>query len=1034
MRLKRLELQGYKSFASRTEFVFPTGITAIVGPNGSGKSNIADAIRWVLGEQSLRLMRGKSTTDMIFTGSKRRPRSGMAEVLLTLDNDDGWLPVEFSEVTIGRRAFRSGESEYLLNNNRIRLRDLSDLLAESGLSQRTYAVIGQGLIDTALSLRPQERRTLFEEAAGIAIYRARREEALGRLEETARNLDRVRDILGEITPRLKRLEQQAERFQEYERLAAHLERLLRAWYGYHWGQAQEALKVARERAHALEELLAGRRQELDAVSGALDELRHRQTDLRASLRDAYRRIADLHDQADAVQRELATLTERSRLLAAQHEEVLAELPALQAQREAQSQRVEQARAQAAALRERVATQEAQVSRMESDLAALRRRAAEGGSRREQFQSELAALRARQKDLEASVGQARTACMRLEAEQELLAQLRDEASGFSEGARALLRTGLPGVVGLLSQLLQVPAEWEQAVEAALGTRAQALVVRDWAAVELARQSLGAEERVVLLPLSELRAQGGPAPAGALRAADVVHSAAEIRPAIEALLGQTWLVGDLAAAQALRDRLSPGAQCVTRAGEVVSADGAVTLGAAGGVLARERAWRELPARMEAARSRRDELESELGRVAQALAELEAARQQAEREAAEASNRLVQAEAGPLGKARTELALARQAAESQLALLRRETAELERIETQLSARQKRAEELAAGQAASGERLARLRQESTRFEQELADVRARIGPAEETLNGLSRQQEEAEARERQVRMQVRQMEEQVSRAQLEAVRCQDALDRLQERIREELGLVELEVAEQVTVQTPLPLHPLVSRLPVVEQLPEGLEVEIQRLKARLHQLGPVNPAALQEYEEAAGRHRFLSEQLQDLEQASARLREVIDELNQKMEQSFLETFQAIAAAFEEFFARLFNGGSGRLELLEAENLLDAGVDIIARPPGKRTQGLAMLSGGERALTAAALIFAILSVRATPFCVLDEVDAMLDEANVVRFRTVLEELSARTQFIVITHNRGTVEAADTAYGISMGSDGVSQVVSLRLEGREVAG
>jgi len=1033
MRLKRLELQGYKSFANRTEFLFPTGITAIVGPNGSGKSNIADAIRWALGEQSLRALRGKTTGDMIFSGGKRRARAGMAEVLLTLDNSDGWLPVDYTEVTIGRRAYRSGESEYLLNGSRVRLRDLTNLLAESGLSRRTYAVIGQGLVDTALSLRPQERRALFEEAAGIAVYRSQREEAIARLDETQRNLERVQDILSEIAPRLRRLEQQVERFREHERVSAHLLRLQRAWYGYHWGQAQDGLYAAQERARTLEERLAARRAELEGLTARSAELRQRQTELRTSLRDAYRRTADLHDQADAAQREMAALTERARLLAAQREEVLQELEPILVQQQAQDQRVQAARSRAEELQAEVKEQEARVAALEKELQRLREKAQERTARRVQVQKEIEALQARRESLEEELATVRAATTRLEAERELLARLREEGASLSQGVRSLLEANPPGIEGLLGTLIRVPAEWEVAVEAALGPRAEALVVKDWKAVSAARQALGPDERAMLLPLADLKPRPISPPAGALRAADVVTCPPHLRPAVEALLGNTLLVEDLAAARTLLADLPPAGQCVTRTGEVVAADGTVVIGSGGSsVLARERTWRELPERMEATRRRQAELETEASRVAQRLATLKAALQESEREASQANEAVAQAEGGPLAKARTDLAVARQALESQRTLLQRELATLERLKAHVAARQRRAEELAAERTAVEERLAHLRQETQRFEREIAETKARIGPAEEELNRLNQEQAQVEEAERQARGRVQRAEEQANMARLEVVRRQDRLTRLQERIQEELGLVELEVADQVTAQKPLPLRPLVSPLPVVEVLPEGLEEEIQHLKARLRRLGPVNPNAVQEYAETQQRHRFLSEQVADLEAASARLRQVIADLDGMMEQAFRETFEAIAEAFEETFTRLFNGGSARLELTDPDDLLSTGVDIVARPPGKRLRSLALLSGGERALSAAALIFAILRVRPTPFCVLDEVDAMLDEANVARFRSVLEELSQETQFIVITHNRGTVEAADTVYGVSMGSEGVSQVVSLRLEGRDV--
>jgi chromosome segregation protein len=1030
MRLKRLELQGYKSFANRAEFIFPTGVTAIVGPNGSGKSNIADAIRWALGEQSMRSLRGKRTIDMIFSGSRKRSRAGMAEVLLTLDNRGDWLPIDFTEVTVGRRAHRSGENEYLLNGNQVRLKDINQLLAESGLSERTYAVVGQGLVDTALSLRPQERRALFEEAAGIAVYRSEREKAADRLEETDHNLERVKDILSEIAPRLRHLEKQVDQLREHDRITSHLRRLQRTWYGYHWGQAQESLREAQERARLLERRLAKRREETEEIVGRLNTLRQEQTALRARLRDAYRRTADLHDRADAAQREVAALTERARLLKAQREEMAQELDPLRAQRDAQQAQVEAARARLEELQAAAKARQKRLTQLERELDALQKEARRENARQTETRRKIQALQRRRENLDAEIDQARATQVRLEAEQELLARLREEGSALGQGVRTLLEADLPGVEGLLGALIRVPKEWETAVESALGSKIQAVVVQDWQVVATARQTLGPDERAILLPLDNLDGARGtaPAPAGTQRAVDAVTCPAHIEPAVTALLGHVFLAPDLAAARRARSHLPTGGQCVTPAGEVVAADGTVAVGiSTGAVLAQERSWRQLPERLEAARERQAELQSEAQQVAQQIGDLEKILAEAERSAAAATQAAAQAESGPLSEARTELALARQALDTQQDRVQRETRTLDQLASQYRSREARVEELAAERTSVQQRLANLEGATERFERQLAEARDSIGPAEEQLTEKNEAQEQAEQAERQARERLRRAEEQVGKAQLEVTRRQDRLERLQERIQEELGLVELEVADQVTAQTPLPLRPFVSPLPTVEVLPEGLKDEIQWLKSRLRQIGHVNPDATQEYEEIQERYTFLTEQVHDLEVTSARLREVIADLDKMMEAAFRETFVAVAEAFEEIFARLFAGGTARLELTDPDDLLETGVDIVARPPGKRLQSLALLSGGERALSAAALIFAILRVRPTPVCVLDEVDAMLDETNVGRFREMVQDLSDETQFILITHNRHTVEAAGTVYGISMGSDGVSQVVSLRM-------
>ena len=1027
MRFKHLALQGYKSFATKTEFLFPTGITAIVGPNGSGKSNVADGIRWVLGEQRMRTLRGKSTTDMIFAGGRRRARAGMAEVSLTLDNSDGWLPIEFSEVTVTRRAYRSGENEYLINGARVRLRDIIEMLAESGLSQRAYTVIGQGLVDAALSLRSQERRSLFEEAAGISLYRAQREDAVRRLDETQRNLERVHDIIGEITPRLQRLEREVERVEKHRRLTAHLERLQRTWYGYLWGRGQATVDRAFKVATALEANLGKQQKETSALGERLIQLRQRERELRARLRDWHRESADLHDRANEVQRELAVAEERTRLLKVRREELLAELEPLSDQQEAQAEKVAQARAQVEQLERELAERKRQLTEREREWAIVKGQAQESVRQRAQIEQELRACRAQLERLNQALLEARAEAARLAGEQEALSRMRDGWAAYDVGVQALLQSDLDGVVikGPLAALIQVPPEWKRAVETALGADLQAVVV-EWASVveEAHRLLESAGGRLTLLPLDSLH-PAPPLPPGALRAADVVTCDERIRPAVETVLGAVALCDDLETARTLLPAMPPGSRCVTAAGIVLRTDGALLVGQAGtgGVPARE-----LPAQLEDTHRRCQEIEEQQQAEAEQVTALEAQLEKLTRQAEIASEEAARVERETLGQARTEVAVAEEALRSQQIALQRETALLERLQAQMAARRQRVEELEAEYAAIVGRAQELRTETSQMEAQLRQMRTRIQPAEEELAQLREEQMTLEEQERRARDRVRDAEARYGRAQLEVDRRRGELKLLSQRIEEDLGLVELELAESVTAQTPLPLRPLVSQLPIVEELPEGLEEEIQRIKARLRRLGGVNPNAPADYAEVQERHHFLSEQSGDLETASVQLRQVVAELDKLMETAFQETFDAVAVRFSETFTALFDGGAARLELTEPDDLMNTGVDIVARPPGKRTQRLALLSGGERALTAAALLFALLHVSPTPFCVLDEVDATLDEANVARFRTLLEELAQSTQFIVITHNRGTIEAADTIYGVSMGADGVSQVVSLKMD------
>ena len=442
----------------------------------------------------------------------------------------------------------------------------------------------------------------------------------------------------------------------------------------------------------------------------------------------------------------------------------------------------------------------------------------------------------------------------------------------------------------------------------------------------------------------------------------------------------------------------------------------------------AERPLPTRLVDVDRRAREIEAQQRGTAEQVAALEVELEDLVEQAVAAREEAARIERETVGVARTDVAVTEEALRSQRTALQREQALLERLRAQQAARRQRAQELEAEHAAVVARAQELREQASEMEAQLRQVSARIQPAEEELARLRDEQARLEQRERRIRDRVRDIETRLGRAQLDVARRRDELKLLARRIEEDLGLVELELADSVTAQTPLPLRPLVSDLPVVEQLPEGLQDEIQRLKARLRRLGSINPNAPVDYAEIEERHRFLSEQSADLETASAQLHQVVGELDELMETAFKEMFDAVAGRFSETFTDLFDGGTARLELTEPDDLLNTGVDIVARPPGKRPQRLALLSGGERALTAVALLFALLHVSPTPFCVLDEVDAMLDEANVGRFRALLEDLAEQTQFIVITHNRLTTEAAHAIYGVSMGADGVSQVVSLELD------
>jgi chromosome segregation protein len=1197
MRLKYLELQGYKTFASRTQFVFDGGITAIVGPNGSGKSNITDAIRWVLGEQSYRALRGKRTDDMIFYGSSQRARLGMASASLVLDNADGWLPVEFAEVTITRRAYRSGENEYLLNGSRVRLRDISELLARSGLAQRTYTVIGQGVVDAVLSLSAEDRRALFEEASGITLYQMKRADAMSRLEETGSNLVRINDIIHEIAPRLQRLEREAQRASHYALLTRQLEGLLRIWYGYRWHEEQLNLVRSNDALARRRASLDRCREALDALDREMSSLRDRQAQLREQLGGWHRESSTLHRQMEAVQRDLAVCHERARLFTRQSDELLAELAELEAQAQAttarlavaeqevtdnaetvrqreawvaeaqfnldahEAQRSELSRrvtaaqsclldlsAQATDRRSRltqlderqaalasqrtthqaaIAEQEPQIDSLRSRLESLGADESHLGAERQALAAEVARLnsvlaeaQSQQSQLRALMADAQRAYERLQSRYDLLSRLREEGEGLQFGVRAVLQAVdkpgnapealLSGIVGTVAQLLQVPQEYEVALEVALGGHLQDVVVESWPDAEAAIAFLreGRRGRATFLPLSlmrPVRRLEAPRLQGIVGvAADLVHVEERLAPVVEMLLGRTLVVDDLKAARRAFDRLRGGFQIVTLGGEILRSSGSVT---GGQVLAREREWRELPTQLKAARRHWQELETSLSEAQAAerkVSEESAALQKKQKETQEAEQ-AVQAQrwdlerklelsiqkiswykgqAAQLDEQATALSMTASSLQNDLASLTAQVdvaqgqvvalqAELEEMRgeelyqqlseartaaamargtwehlrgavdglrerqaqfrSQIDAKRQRIREMDKEQLSLAEQVSNLASRETVIQGWLAALTHKIELAEGDMARLDTEQQQVEQEETDLRTRLRQAEEQHAQSLLSQSRQQDRLDRLKRQIVDDFGLVEMESTEGVPDQLPLPLGDMVSALPAVESLPEGMENEIHQLRAQLRRMGSVNADAPEEYAEVLERYDFLVSQAADLESAVSSLQQVIVELDAVVKHDFFATFDAVASRFEAKFTQLFGGGTARLVLTDPEDPTNTGVEIIARPPGKRQQTLALLSGGERALTAVALIFAVLEVNPPPFCILDEVDAMLDEVNVQRFREALQVLGSRTQFIVITHNRGTIQAADTIYGVSMGDDSVSRVVSLRLEGDRIA-
>jgi chromosome segregation protein len=1205
--LKRLSAQGFKSFASRTTFEYGRGVTAVVGPNGSGKSNVSDAIRWVLGEQSTRLLRAKKQEDIIFAGGSERAAVGMAEVLLTLDNEERWLPVDFSEVEIGRRVYRNGDSEYLLNGSRVRLRDILDLLTKGDVGQNSYSIMGQGLVDEVLSMSPEERRSFLDEAADVKRFRTRIKEAQDRLAATRDNIDRVTLIVGEIEPRLAQLSRQAERAAEHRRLSAELIELLRVFYEHRWSEAHNSVVragAALDQSHAEDAAAAQRvsqlREQLRTLS---DEIRKRRDAI--ARRDA--RSTEIEQRFSATEQAIALDRERHAMTSSRREEVQLELEALEGEKLVLStadvddgrrgievvEEAEDARAAATRTRSELDAAEREYSAIRSKVQELRD-GAEGDDRRATataVEIEAAVRRATELDREreqiaarrkavvveligygrryaearagAAEGEDRLEVARAEADEarERLAKVQDEVrtyeaagnqdlreldhlegrldalvrvqaehDGVAAGTRNVLIMGqaliegvapgslgeppeVQGVVGLLARQLKVPAGMEVAINAALEQRLHAVVVESEAtALEaialLQRRRHG---RAQFLPLDTVRhvyplnLQKERGVVGV--AAKLVRCENQMRPLVDTLLGRVIIVEDV----------QTGLRMIRRAlGSVVTLDGIFieqtgvmaggTSGAEEGAFLRQRELDELPGRIEELRKKTEVSASRIESARAAIDQLarrsheadaayemarrglEGARADLERErerllrlrrdmdsvlskladiARERESRvrdvetlritLAQSEArrderrATMAELESELAQTTERREAALravseASARQATVEgerrtieamreqhdktIERLTNQIAAKRLHARNLELEGSVIDERLGKLAHEfeavraaQVRYSEDAAPDRDELHRLENHERTIQEEYSEAQASLLEIDRRRLDLEAEVARTNehIEYLRSEMAREGLAPDRTGAIVSLDLAATGAVVEAEPRPVQ---GGAPIDV---EDTRARIEELRRQIRRLGAINAEAPEDFQEFRDRHEFLTTQLYDLSQAEAQLREAIAELNGEIRVRFTTTYEKVNKAFGEYFSSFFGGGEATLLLTDPENIAEAGIEIEAQPPGKKIKSLALLSGGERSLTAVALLFALLSANPAPFCVLDEVDAALDEANVGRFTSALKTLAEKTQFLVVTHNRRTIEVADAIYGVSMGRDGVSKVLSLRL-------
>lgn len=1175
MKIKKLEIKGFKSFPDKTHLEFKPGITSIVGPNGCGKSNVLEAIRWVMGEQRVRSLRGKKMEDVIFNGSENRKPLGMAEVRLVLSADGGESPPamgDYDEIMIARRLFRNGDSQYEINNVPCRLSDVVDFFLDTGVGKNSYAVIEQGRVDMVVASKPEDRRVLIEEAAGISRYKARKEAAVKKLEQTSQNLTRIKDIIGEVKRQSASLKRQAQKAERYCLLRDRVRLMDLGLHAFKCRNLETDLETGRRDLSEKQSTLAEHEAKLGTVQAELEELRLKSLNTERELKELLESVhgldielTQLHGtierDRDAVNRTRENSTraqERRESLTEQSCRAAANLEEIKGRRDELRSALESARADLtnalsdlktcentlAAERQATESNKEELFRTLQELAQRRNKKEAADKRRAQVegereklngefaesQSSLESVSSRALELKSLIAsaeerlasvcadrdldlarqrecRARISGLRddlAQSEQELAAtgarlesitEMRESFQAYDEGVRFLMQdrslAEQNGLIAPLAELIDVPESFQAALTAALGDRLGSIVAADPedafnAAGELNRNNAG---RAVFLPVCPRGydvASSADAPEGAVPLKDVVHfhsDAAELR---DFLLDGVYAVEDARTALEWWNHHPGEIDLVTSSGERITRHGVVSGGKSGhgtdSVFEHRRKEQQLRARNAeldtSIRSLRSAIHSDeelLQSIETRLEEHERVRQEI---ILEKSNLVKDRE--NLGHERAQLAKRVEVLQLELRRLDGESQQLSaatvELDRDIAELEQRKQSLEQGTDASRELLEKLAAQVRTRSDGVGELRIAAAQMEERSAALDREYESAqksseslkknlEDLEREIRTAadeeqrlLRSIEENTQKRDKLVVRRGD-LSAKSERVKDESAALtesvkgreaELASMEKAARETRDEVHHIEMELTRAEQSLDAVvermidryradprtieapaeipdEAEIAELREKLQSFGEVNLSAIEESKEGDERLAFLEEQERDLNAAVESLYETINKINKTTRERFREAFEKVDAQFRKIFPVLFNGGEARLELTDENNLLETGVEIMARPPGKRVRNMDLLSGGEKALTAVGLIFSIFLTRPSPFCILDEVDAPLDDSNIVRFNTMLKQLSDRTQFLIITHNKRTMETADSLYGVTMEEPGASRVVSVEF-------
>lgn len=1180
MFLKRLETVGFKSFAERIQVEFVPGVTAVVGPNGSGKSNIIDAIRWVLGEQSARSLRGKKMEDIIFQGSDTRNALNFAEVALILNNHDEKLPIDYNEVNITRRVYRSGESEFFINKQSCRLKDIVDLFMDTGLGRESFSIIGQGKIDEILSSKAEERRAIFEEAAGVLKYKQRKNQAQFKLSETEDNLDRVEDIIHEIEQQIEPLKQQAATAKQYKEKKAELKKVEIALLvteieqlHFNWKQLlseiEEKKVIEVEKKTTIqkrEARVAKERQDIQTLEGEIDALQNdlltfteqleqfegkrnvwkerlkhlqenkqklvHEKELKTDRMEQLKKVIEAENEkfqtvTDHLEKAMAEKQQLERKLAqgldelniqiedlkSDYIEYLNEQAVLQNDKKTIERQLEQVenKANSESLdyqhviekKEQLNSLHREVESMITDLV---NKLETNEKSLIQAEEKLTKQRNEYEVMQQKLYEGNEQIATITSRKEMLEEMKDSFQGYFYGVKEILQASkenrLSGIHGAVVDLIEVPTNYMTAIDTILGAQAQYVVVPNDKVAREIIQWLKKENkgRATFLPIESIESRTIPntlikkleqQPGFIGIASDIVKTKEKFVKVIEHLMGNVILTEDLHHASAIAQLTNRRYRIVTLEGDIVFPGGSMSGGAKKktnqSLFTREKEIILLSDKLDRFYARRDSFIVDMDNVKDSIKQQEEWIKQREALRQELNETLQKEQTR-----QNEIAIKLQSVTDEIETyrlnnklkkeetlklrtdLKNVTTKLEEISAQISNIEKTIEKLTSEQQAIQNNKRNIENRLHELHVTIAEQEERKKSLLERMTSLNNQLTEQENEYTSILSQLNQLLEIEKDSTTEAQiteeidiyknKRNDTVQTIELKQDERKRKIQLNEDEEREIRQLYKLHEsFVQEIQEKEVQANRLDVTLENhlsflqteytityekasrqyakvndavaakqrvdeIKRSIKQLGTVNLGAIDEYDRLSERYSFLSEQKQDLVEAKNTLYSVIHEMDKEMTDRFSAMFSEIQSAFTVVFQQLFGGGHAELQLTEPNNILETGIEIVARPPGKKLRTLGLLSGGERALTAIALLFAIIRARPVPFCILDEVDAALDEANVERFGNYLKRFSEKTQFIVITHRKGTMEEADALYGVTMQESGVSRLVSVKLE------